>query len=115
MRARERSRVERHAARALELVAPGLRLLVGWSRAAVPWQGHEVDAEAFTFGLDAVIVIDEVRFEHSTPDEREDTVRHELAHLVAWHRHGHEIQPHGREWERARAEIDRALEEEHET
>lgn len=114
MRARERARVERHAARALALVASDLRLLVGWSREAIPWASapQDVHAEAFTFGRDAVIVIDERRFEAATADEREDTVRHELAHLLAWHRHGHEIQLHGREWERARAEIDRALEEE---
>ena len=114
MRARKRERVERHAARALSLVAPDLRLLVGWSREAIPWATVKNDlfAEAFTFGRDGVVVIDERRFEAAAPDDREDTVRHELAHLLAWHRHGHAIQLHGREWERARAEIDRALDEE---
>lgn len=114
MRARKRERVERHAARALSLVAPDLRLLVGWSREAIPWATvkNDVFAEAFTFGRDGVVVIDEMLFEAASPDDREDTIRHELAHLLAWHRHGHDIEDHGAEYRRARAEIDRALDEE---
>lgn len=34
------------------------------------------------------------------------TLRHELAHLVAYHRKGHaRIKPHGREWQRACADL----------
>lgn len=110
MRARERERVERHAASALAEVAPPLRLLVGWTLQA--WPHADMYAEAFTFGRHAVIVIDEARFETAAPEEREDTVRHELAHVVAWHWHGHEIADHGPEYQRARRAIDRALDEE---
>lgn len=36
----------------------------------------------------------------------ERTLRHELAHLVAYHRKGHSrIKPHGREWRRACADL----------
>lgn len=36
----------------------------------------------------------------------ERTLRHELAHLVAYHRKGHtRIKPHGREWRRACADL----------
>lgn len=111
MRSRERARVERHAARALALVAPDLRLLVGWTRLGTAWPDG-VHAEAFAFLREGVVVIDEMLFEAASPDDREDTIRHELAHLLAWHRHGHDIEDHGAEYRRARAEIDRALEEE---
>lgn len=109
MRARERERVERHAARALAAVLPDVRLLVGWSRRS--WPHVEQHAEAFAWKADAVIVIDERSYEASTPAEREDTVRHEIAHLVAWHRHGHDIADHGAEFARARRDIDATLEE----
>lgn len=111
MRARERARVERHAARALGLVAPGLRLLVGWTRTGSEAWGPGTHAEAFMFLREGCVVIDELVFAAGSSEDREDTIRHELAHLVAWHRHGHEIASHGREWERARRDIDAALEE----
>lgn len=109
MRARERARVERHAARALDAAVPGKRLLVGWSR--LGWPHVDACAEAFSFGRDAVIVIDEIRFESASAEDREDTIRHEIAHLVAWHMHGHHIQSHGPEYQRARQTVDAALDE----
>lgn len=113
MRARARERVERHAAEVLRLLEPSLVLAVGWTRLPISEGSDVVHAAAFAFGhRECVIVIDEAVFEAGSPEEREDTVRHELAHLVAWHRYGHQIQAHGREWERVRAEIDLALEEE---
>jgi hypothetical protein len=109
MRASERARVERYASRVLEKVAPKMRLLVGWSRECGSW--HEgVHGEAFIWAVYGVIMLSEKLFESGTPESREDTIRHELAHLVAWHRHGHEIPAHGREWRAARADIDAALE-----
>ena len=109
MRARERDRVERHMARALAAVLPGVRLLVGWSRRS--WPHVEQHAEAFTWRSDAVIVINERAYEASTPEEREDTIRHEIAHLLAWELHGHDIADHGPAFLRARREVDAALEE----
>lgn len=109
MRARERARVERHAARVLSLVAPKMRLLVGWSRQCGAWHSG-VHAEAFVWRCFGVVVLSEPLFERGTPESREDTIRHELAHLLAWHRHGHEIPAHGKEWRDARADIDRVLE-----
>lgn len=116
MRSRERARVERHAARALALVSK-MHLTIGWS--CMPLQaapGFVVYADSFLFegkfGKEAHIAIDELRFSWFSADEREDLVRHELAHIVAWERYGHDIEDHGAEYRRARAEIDRALEEE---
>jgi hypothetical protein len=115
VRARERARVERHAARALGLVSR-MHLTIGWS--CMPLQaapGFVVYADAFLFegkfGKEAHIAIDELRFSWFNADEREELVRHELAHIVAWERDGHDIQDHGPEFQRARREIDRALEE----
>jgi hypothetical protein len=33
--------------------------------------------------------------------KRQDTIRHEVAHLVAWHVFGPQIRTHGREWQAA--------------
>ena len=112
MRARERARVERHAERALALVAPhlGPKLHVIWCRRLPEgdtWWTHAVTDDDVPW-----VFIDEHVFDESTPEEREDTVRHELAHLVAYDRHGRDIQDHGPEYRRARREIDRALDEE---
>lgn len=112
MRRRGRERVERHAREALSLVEPSVskRLQVIWCR-RLP---HDDVYHTHAVADDHVpwIFIDEHVFDASTPDEREDTVRHELAHLIAYHRHGRHIQDHGDEYRRARREIDRALDEE---
>lgn len=113
MRARERARVERHARAVLALVDPRLasRLHVLWCRRLPEgdwWWTHAIADDTAPW-----IFIDEHVFTESTPDEREDTIRHELAHLVAYERHGRDISDHGAEYARARRDIDRAISEEH--
>ena len=58
---------------------------------------------------EAWILISERAFLASSPADREDTVRHEIAHVVAWARHGTRIRAHGREWLSARRDLDLAL------
>jgi predicted SprT family Zn-dependent metalloprotease len=72
-------------------------------------EGAEVHAEAFFWDDAAIVVLDEIVFERSSPEDREDTIRHEIAHLLAWQRHGHEIADHGPEYRAARRDLDRAL------
>ena len=110
MRASARRRVEAHARRVVDAIGLPLHLTIAWT--LHPMHGADVLADAFTFGSTAVVVLDEPTFERGTADEREDTVRHEIAHLLAWHRHGHDIADHGAEYIRARRDIDRALDEE---
>lgn len=105
MKSRERARVERHAKRACALVAPDLRLIVCWVSTGL----RGAFAECLAHTGEAYIMIDEPLFDLATPDDREDTIRHEIAHAIAWRRHGYSIRPHGREWLRARADLDRAL------
>jgi hypothetical protein len=113
MRARERQRVERHARALMEqLTGDADSLTVAWSRHPLPHPTLEVHAVAFTWDTHAVIVIDECVFARCTPDEREDTIRHEIAHVIAWRRYGHDIADHGPEWARVRREIDDILDEE---
>jgi hypothetical protein len=113
VRARERARVEKYASRTLGLVAPHItrRLHVIWCRRLPEgdaWHTHAcVDADV------PWMFIDEYVFEMSTPDEREDTIRHELAHLIAYDRHGRDVSDHGPEFQRARRDLERAIEEEH--
>lgn len=83
---------------------------MAWTLHPIQGSGPDVYAEAFTWGRDAVILLDEITFERCTPDEREDTIRHEIAHLLAWDLHGHEIEDHGPEFRRARIDLDMALE-----
>lgn len=103
---RQRRRVERHARAALARVQPGVSL-------RVLWHHDDVDEFAETVVFDrysgAWIAISERAWLAQTPLEREDTIRHELAHVVAWRRHGVGIRPHGREWLAARRDIDEAL------
>ena len=102
-----RARVDRNAARALARLAPHVSLRVAWERGSV---ADAWDGECIWLGAGhALVVVNEVRFEAATPSDREDTIRHELAHVLAWDRHGSAIAPHGREFLRARAELDDAL------
>jgi len=111
VRASARRRVEAHARRVVDAIGLPVHLSIAWT--LHPMHGsRDVLADAFTFGSVAVVVLDEPAFEASDADSREDTVRHEIAHLLAWHRHGHDIADHGAEYIRARRDIDRALDEE---
>jgi len=112
MRTAARRRVEMHAQRVADAVELPLHLTVAWTLHPMPSTLGDVLADAFTFGAHAVIVLDEVAFGGGTAEDREDTIRHEIAHLLAWHRHGHDIADHGGEYLRARRDIDRALDEE---
>lgn len=106
MNDRHRRRVERHARAALDCVEPGVPLRVLWHA-----DDSDEYAETVVFPREAGawIAISDRAWRVQSPAEREDTIRHELAHVVAWHRHGHGIRPHGREWLAARREIDEAL------
>lgn len=103
---RQRRRVERHARAALALVAPDVPL-------RVLWHHDDVDEFAETVVFDAHagawIAISERAWLTQTPLEREDTIRHEIAHVIAWRRYGVKIRPHGREWLAARRDLDEAL------
>jgi hypothetical protein len=111
MRTAARARVERHARAVVDTIRLPVHLTVAWT--LHPMHGsRDVLADAFTFGSVAVIVLDEPSFEAADADSREDTIRHEIAHLLAWHRHGHDIADHGAEWRAARRDIDRLLDEE---
>jgi hypothetical protein len=110
VRARARRRVEAHARAVAALLLPRVSLSLAWTLhplAGAP--GAEIYAEAFCWGSESIIVLDEIVFERSSPAEREDTIRHEIAHLLAWHRHGHQIADHGPEYRAARRDLDRAL------
>lgn len=110
MRARARRRVEAHARAVAGLLLPRVSLSIAWTLHPLAGaEGAEVHAEAFCWGDAAIIVLDEVVYERSSAAEREDTIRHEIAHLLAWHRHGHEIADHGAEYRAARRDLDRAL------
>lgn len=106
MNDRQRRRVERHAREALARVLPGVAL-------RVLWHHDDVDEFAETVVFDryagAWVAVSERAWAASSAEDREDTIRHELAHVVAWHRHGVGIRPHGREWLAARRDIDEAL------
>lgn len=108
MNDRQRRRVERHAREALFRVDPGVVL-------RVLWHHDDVDEFAETVVFDrhpgAWIAISERAWEASSAEDREDTIRHELAHVVAWRRHGVKIRPHGREWLAARRDLDEALDD----
>lgn len=108
MNDRARRRVERHARAALALLAPDVRLRVLWHDDESDEYGEAV---VFDVARIAWIALSERAWARATPDEREDTVRHEVAHVVAWHRHGLGIRPHGREWLAARRDLDRELDE----
>ena len=112
MRTAARARVERHARAVVDTIRLPLDLTVAWTLHPMPSVSGDVLADAFTFGAHGVIVLDEATFDRGTAEEREDTVRHEIAHLLAWHRHGHDIADHGAEWRAARRDIDRLLDEE---
>lgn len=113
MRARARRRVEAHALAVAGALLPRVSLSIAWTLHPLAGaEGEEVHAVAFSWGEHAIVVLDEDVFERSSADEREDTIRHEIAHLLAWHRHGHEIADHGAEYRAARRDLDRALDSE---
>jgi len=112
VRSSARRRVEAHARRVVDAIGLPLHLTIAWTLHPMHSPSGDVLADAFTFGSVAVVVLDEPAFDAGTADEREDTIRHEIAHLLAWHRHGHDIADHGAEYIRARRDIDRALDEE---
>ncbi len=92
MRARDRTRIERE--------------IYTWARLAGVRDVSVVCArdlpDAWAIATtDGWIVLNEARWAAARPGENRDTVEHELAHVLAWQRHGDEIQAHGREWRRA--------------
>ena len=114
MRAAARARVERHARAAAALLEPavGRGLEIVWCRELPPLRGYTTHALAWTDPGDHWILINETLWRTSSADEREDTIRHEIAHVVAWYRYGTRIADHGREWARTRQSLDAALAEE---
>jgi SprT-like family len=113
MRTREREKVERHARRVAALVQPelGSTLRVLWCR-RLP-EGDTYHTYALADDDEPWIFVDEYVYQLSSPDEREDTIRHEIAHIIAYQRHGANIADHGPEYQRARKQLDKAIEDEH--
>lgn len=99
MRARDRSRVERRAFAICALVSPAIacRLRVIWAR-SLP--------DAYGYAWRNTIVLDESRY---TEDEGEDTLRHEIAHVLTFEVHP-EAKPHGIEFRAMRKRLDAEIE-----
>ncbi len=51
------------------------------------------------------IILSERAWNLAPEADRWDTIAHEIAHLIAWRRHGIEIRDHGREWRRIFARL----------
>jgi hypothetical protein len=86
VRARARRRVERIVS---DLIDGVTHVRVVWARGPLPDKSYAV---AIPWTAEFWILFpDDVE-----PDD--DTIAHEVAHVLAWVAHGQSIQPHGREW-----------------
>lgn len=99
MRARERHRIDRRAFAICSLISPSIacRLRVIWAR-SLP--------DAYGLAWRFTIVLDESRY---TFDEGEDTLRHEIAHVLTFEAHP-DAAAHGPEFRAMRKRLDAAIE-----
>jgi len=95
---RDRRRVEARARALCAIVS--VRCDLVWARSLPRAFGYALDIEN-----GAIIILDESRFD-LTGVEAEDTLRHEIAHVVVFHRHPNGVDdPHGTEYKRARRDV----------
>lgn len=83
--------------RQLELPELASRLKVGWNKRLRSTAGRAWIRESW-------IELNPLLVEHGV-DQVRLTLLHELAHLVAYERHGRHIQAHGSEWRQACADL----------
>jgi len=100
MRARDRHRIDRRAFAICSLISPAIacRLHVIWAR-SLP--------DAYGYAWRNTIVLDESRY--TLDDEGEDTLRHEVAHVLTFEAHPHAT-GHGPEFRAMRKRLDAAIE-----
>ena len=72
------------------------------NRPAIQWRGYRVSAGMAYFktgiiGLSHLVIKDQ--------QQLEDTLKHEYAHLLAYHRHGRKAIGHGEHWKQAMLEL----------
>jgi SprT-like family len=99
MRARSRAKIERRAFALASLLSPAIacRLRVIWAR-SLP--------DAYGYAWRFTIVLDEQRY---TPEDGEDTLRHEIAHVLTFEAHP-DATGHGPEFRAMRKRLDAAIE-----
>ena len=99
MRKRDRDRVERRARQIASLICPtcAAQIKIIWAR-SLP--------DAFGYAWQNLIVFDEGRF---VGEEGEDTLRHEVAHVLVFALHPNAKRSHGVEYRLMRNRLDREI------
>lgn len=110
MRVRDRLRVEKRTREIIKLVEPKLlkKLRIIWCR-RLPCDHKDYLTHAIVDAQVPWIFFDEYVHGISSKEENEDTIRHEIAHLMAYFKYGRDIPDHGKEFRAARRRVEKVL------